>query len=102
MKTSDKLAEIIAHKRKEVQILEPHETELRRVAVGINRTRGFRRCLELAGPIGLIAEIKKASPSAGVIAENFNPINQAREYARGGAHALSILTDEAFFQGSLS
>lgn len=102
MKTSNKLDEIIAHKRKEVQILESHANELRKVALGINRTRGFRRSLELAGSMGLIAEVKKASPSVGVITENFNPINQAREYARGGAHALSILTDEAFFQGSLS
>ena len=48
----------------------------------------------------IIAEIKKASPSAGVIAEDFNPILKAQEYEKMGAKALSILTEEDFFQGS--
>ena len=48
----------------------------------------------------IIAEIKKASPSAGIISENFNPIEEAKEYEAFGASALSILTEEDFFQGS--
>ena len=48
----------------------------------------------------IIAEIKKASPSAGIIAEDFNPILKAQEYEKMGAKALSILTEEDFFQGS--
>ena len=48
----------------------------------------------------IIAEIKKASPSAGIIAEDFNPILKAKEYEKMGARALSILTEEDFFQGS--
>ena len=48
----------------------------------------------------IIAEIKKASPSAGVISENFNPVEKAKEYEAFGASALSILTEEDFFQGS--
>ena len=48
----------------------------------------------------IIAEIKKASPSAGIIAEDFNPILKAQEYEKMGARALSILTEEDFFQGS--
>ncbi len=62
--------------------------------------RGFRKAIAAKQP-AVIAEIKKASPSAGLIAEEFHPAEIASRYARAGAAALSVLTDRQFFQGSL-
>lgn len=99
---SDKLAQIIATKRQEVEALLPRAGHLRAAALQRNDFRGFRAALD-HGPdrLGLIAEVKKASPSVGLIDPNFDPILQAGRYIDGGASCLSILTDEKYFQGSL-
>ena len=62
--------------------------------------RDFRAALCARVP-AVIAEVKKASPSKGVLCADFDPARIAREYLRGGAAAISVLTDESFFQGSL-
>lgn len=64
--------------------------------------RSFGTALKSATNIRIIAEIKKASPSLGIIREDFNPVEIARIYENNGASAISVLTDEKFFQGSLS
>ena len=100
---SDRLRQILAVKEQEVARLLPRMEHLRVAALQRNDFRGFASALDL-GPdaLGLIAEVKKASPSAGVIAENFDPVEIARQYEAAGAHAISVLTDEQFFQGHLS
>ncbi|TFG36455.1 MAG: indole-3-glycerol phosphate synthase TrpC [Desulfobacterales bacterium] len=64
--------------------------------------RGFQRALTAFAGISLIAEAKKASPSKGIICADFDPVSIARQYEAGGAQAISVLTDEKFFQGSLA
>ncbi len=64
--------------------------------------RPFRQALEKGPDLGIIAEVKKASPSAGILRESFDPLAIARIYEAGGAKAISVLTDEPFFQGKLA
>ncbi|MEZ6131763.1 MAG: indole-3-glycerol phosphate synthase TrpC [Planctomycetaceae bacterium] len=97
------LDEIVAQKRTEVASARQRlpfdalETELADAPV----VRGFRAALAASLQPGLIAEVKKASPSAGVIREDFCPVEIATTYASAGATCLSVLTDEKYFQGHL-
>lgn len=98
---NDKLAAILANKRKEAEAMEGKKDELRRQALQRDEFRGFRRCLDQPGVITVIAECKAASPTAGTIAGNYNPVAQAKLYEQGGAGAISVLTDREYFQGCL-
>ncbi len=98
-----RLQEILDHKRTEIAPLLARAGHLRAAALQRNDFRGFAAALD-RGPdrLGLIAEVKKASPSAGDIVADFDPVAIARAYEAAGADALSVLTDERFFKGSLS
>jgi len=99
----NRLEEILCVKRAEVQRLLPRRKELQRLAEVEGEYRGFRSALKRRDDqIAIIAEIKKASPSSGLIAEPFDPIAIAENYERSGAEAISVLTDQTFFQGSLT
>ncbi len=98
----DILARIVERKRVEVAEKERFRSSFEQSArYQSSQRRDFARALR-AKPPAIIAEIKKASPSKGLLAPDFNPALQAQSYFAGGAAALSVLTDRDFFQGSLS
>ena len=101
MKGSDRLAQILASKRKEAEALESRKADLQRAALQRNEYRGFRSLLFQPGIVTVIAECKAASPTAGTIAAKYDPVAQAKLYEKGGAGAISVLTDQEFFRGCL-
>jgi len=101
---SDVLQKIVAYKKEEIERAKaemPFE-ELVKQLPAAPPIRDFVSQLRMHHPMGIIAEVKKASPSAGVIREEFDPVDIATIYELNGAACISVLTDEHFFQGKLS
>jgi indole-3-glycerol phosphate synthase len=98
----NRLEEILHVKRTEIKRLRSRAKELDRQARSRADFRDFRSALQQSDEsLAVITEIKKASPSAGVIAKTFKPVEIAKNYERAGANAISVLTDTKFFQGKL-
>jgi indole-3-glycerol phosphate synthase len=97
------LDQIVATKRQEIAAAKASlaERELRARLKDAPPVRDFFAALSAPGPIKLIAEVKKASPSKGIIRADFNPVEIAQAYAAHGATCISVLTDEQFFLGHL-
>ena len=99
----DILTRIVAHKKEEVAAATRHRPmeALREQAPEADRRRPFFKALQHpgSGGVNIIAEIKRASPSKGVLSEDLDAARTARAYHEGGAAAISVLTDRKFFKG---
>jgi indole-3-glycerol phosphate synthase len=92
------LDQILAQKKREVSALRGRAGSFRKRC---SPKRSFIKSLDKRPKLAVVAEIKKASPSKGIICQDFDPVAIAQKYEQGGASALSVLTDEKFFQGHI-
>ncbi len=104
MKKKNFLKEIVTKKKEQIILAKQNvsEDELRNKLAGLSPTRNFLAAINKPRQIALIAEIKRASPSRGLIRENFNLGEITKAYQDSGVHAISVITEENYFQGSIS
>ena len=104
MKSADALKEIVIKKKESILLAKQQMPEevVKAKLTGSQAARPFLRAINKAREISLIAEIKKQSPSQGLICENFNPSEIAKVYQEAGAQAVSVLTEQDFFGGNLN
>lgn len=97
------LTKIVEEKKKEVEIAKEKLplSQIQKQLMVLPSSRGFKQAISKEHEIVLIAEIKKTSPSSGILRQEFDPVRIAQIYRAYGAKAISILTDEKFFQGKL-
>lgn len=97
------LEKIVASKKEEVKVLlaNLHYPEMVQEISKLPPTKDFQKALTVGARVSLIAEIKKASPSKGLLCPQFNPCQLVKDYCANGAAAVSVLTDKPFFGGSL-
>jgi len=102
MKKTDSLKEIVIKKKERILLAKQNlpEEQIKAQLAALPATRPFIEAINKPKAITLIAEIKKQSPSAGVLRENFDPLEIAKSYQLSGAQAISVLTEEDFFAGS--
>lgn len=102
MKKTDILKEIVIRKKERILAAKQNlpEEQIKSQLAALPGTRPFLEAINKPKAITLIAEIKKQSPSAGVLRENFDPLEIAKSYQQAGAQAISVLTEEDFFAGS--
>src|SRR3954471_13314986 len=98
------LTRIIEAKQQRLQVakLRVPEPIVKRMAESAKSVPSFRESIEAPQGVHIIAEVKKASPSKGVLSQDLDPAKQARSYAEAGASAISVVTEEDFFQGDLA
>lgn len=99
--TGSVLDDILAHKVQEIALLRGEVDRLHEEAQAQSAPRGFASALRTES-VALIAEVKKASPSKGVLVADFDPVSIGRTYAENGAAAISVLIDQKYFQGHVS
>lgn len=93
----EKTVSDLAKRKREISLRDLESMELYD-----KKCRDFKASLDHRNEVSIIAEVKKASPSKGIIRSDFDPMQIAKEYINNGARAISVLTDEPFFQGSLT